>query len=150
MTDNDALLDLMNRADAVYLATVEDTRPRIRAMVNLRRDDLYPAASAVCRGAGFTIHFTTSVSSGKVREIRSNPAVSVYYCEPARTRGIMLSGQMEVLSDPALKRSLWDDAWRIYWPAGAEDPDYVVLRMQPESVTGWWGTAPFHFEPSPR
>ncbi len=141
-----AVLGLMDEPEAVYLATVDGATPRIRAMVNLRRADLYPAASALCRKEGLTVYFTTSLGSGKVRELRANPRASVYYCDPRRFHGVTLTGRVEVLTDPQLKLALWSDSWRVYWPQCATDPDYVVLRMRAETATGWWGTTPFYFE----
>jgi general stress protein 26 len=143
MIDKQSLLEVMDRSDAVYLATVSGNSPRIRAMVNLRRRDLYPAPSEVCRGEGFTTYFATSLSSGKVGEIRADPAVAVYYCDPVRFLGVMFSGQMEILTSPDLKNALWNDAWLRYWPDGAGEPDYVVLRLRPAAATGWWGGSPF-------
>ncbi len=139
----------MDEADAVYLATVNGAKPRIRALVNLRRCDLYPAPSVFCRSQGFTVYFSTSISSGKAREIATNPSVAAYYCDPRKVHGVMLSGQMEILTDPELKRTLWSDDWLIYWPDGAADPDYAVFRLKPNEATGWWGTVPFHFEVGP-
>lgn len=146
MIDKESALGVMDQADAVYLATVSGASPRIRAMLNLRRQDLYPGAGEFCRKQGFTSYFATSIASGKVGEIRGNPAVAVYYCDPGKTRGIELSGHMEILTDPELKKALWQDRWLIYWPAGAGDPDYVVLRLEPTRATGWWGTTPFCLE----
>ncbi len=145
MIDREAVLKLMDESAAVYLATVDGTDPRIRALVNLRRRDLYPGASEFCRSRGGTVYFSTSGASSKVREIRANPQAAVYYCDPSSTHGISLSGRMEILCDPELKRALWSDAWRIYWQ-GPEDPDYVVLRMKPTGAVGWWGTEPFEIE----
>lgn len=145
MIDKDAFLKLMDESPAVYLATVDGRDPRIRALVNLRRRDLYPSASEFCRTQGGTVYLSTSAASSKVREIRANPQVAVYYCDPSSVHGISLSGRMEVLSDPNLKRALWSDDWRIYWE-GPGDPDYVVLRMKPTGAVGWWGTEPFEIE----
>ncbi len=146
MIDKPALLKLLDGAEAVYLATISAQGPRIRALVNLRRRDLYPRQSEVCRPEGFTLYFSTSISSAKVREIKDNPSVAVYYCAPAQFHGVMLSGKMEILTDPGLKSALWDEGWRIFWPGGADDPDYVVLRLKPAQATGWWDNAPFHLE----
>ncbi len=145
MVSKDEILKLMDESEAVFLATVDGTSPRIRALVNLRRSDLYPNASAFCRSQGTTLYFSTSGASAKVREIRKNPAASVYYCDPGKTRGITLSGEMEILTDPELKRALWSDDWRIYW-SGSQDPDYVVLRMKPSFIAGWWGSEPAQVE----
>jgi len=136
----------MDNSEAVYLATVSGGRPRIRALVNLRRSDLYPSASEFCRKEGFTVYFSSSITSGKAREVEANPWVAAYYCDPGKTHGVMLSGEIEILTDPDLKRTLWSDQWRIYWTGGAADPDYAVFRLKPVEATGWWGTTPFHFD----
>ena len=140
------VLQMMTGAEAVYLATMSGDSPRIRALVNLRRPDLYPGPSQFCARAGLTSYFSTSRASGKVRDILSNPSVSVYYSDPSRTRGIELRGQTELIDDVEIKQALWQDEWRIYWPAGRDDPDYVILRLTPVHATGWWGIEPFALE----
>lgn len=149
MVTKQDVLALMDETEAVYLATVGDKGPRIRALENLRRADLYPAASRHCRAAGFTVYLATSAASDKVREIRANVAVALYYCVPANHKGAMLSGRADVLDDPELKRSLWSEGWSAFWK-GAGDPDYVVVRVAAEEVSGWWSGAPFRLEPDAR
>ena len=146
MVEREAVLQLMDEAGAVILATVDGTTPQIRALSNLRRADLYPGASRFCRSQCATLYFATSAASDKVRDIRSNPAAAAYYCDPQKVHGITLSGSIEVLSDPELKRAIWEDVWRIYWPTGPEDDDFVVLRMKPARAEGWWGVEPFEIE----
>jgi general stress protein 26 len=146
MVEREAILKLMDEAGAVILATVDGTSPRIRALSNLRRADLYPSASRFCRSQGLTLYLATSWASAKVREIRANPSTAAYYCDPQKVRGITLSGSIEILSDPELKRTLWEEVWRIYWPGGPEEDDFVVLRMKPTHAEGWWGTEPFEIE----
>lgn len=146
MVDREAVFKLMNESSAVYLATVDGSAPRIRALVNLRRSDLYPTASQYCREQGATVFLTTSAASAKVRELRANPAAAVYYCDPNRYQGVSFSGRVEILTDPELKRALWCEDWRFFWPGGADDPDYVVIRMKPASAEGWWNDAPFEVE----
>lgn len=146
MIDKEAVLDLMNNADAVYLATADNAVPRIRAMVNLRRQDLYPNAAPLCRGGGFTVYMTTSASSGKIRELRANPNASAYYCDPRQFHAITFTGEVEILCDPDLKKELWCDDWRIYWPDGPVESDYIVLRLRPVEATGCWGTATFQLD----
>jgi general stress protein 26 len=142
MVETEAIRKLIDEADAVYLATVEGTRPHIRALLNLRRRDLYPRAGEFCRRERGALYFATSAASAKVRELRANHAAAAYYCGPGSVRGVSVAGEMEVLAEPELKRTLWEDAWSIYW-TGPDDPDYVVLRMKPSNAAGWWGTAPF-------
>jgi len=140
------ILELMNEADAVYLATIGDGGPRIRALVNLRRAELYPAASKICRTDDFTAFLATSGASDKVREIRANSAVALYYCDTDRFHGVTLNGHAEVLNDAGLKQALWSADWSVYWPQGAGDPDYVVVRVKPEAVSGWWDGKPFRLD----
>jgi Uncharacterized stress protein (general stress protein 26) len=147
MMNKQAVFDLMDSADAVYLATVDGAIPRIRAMVNLRRSDLYPGAATRCREAGFTVYLTTSAASGKIRELAGNPFVSVYYCNPQQFHAITLTGKAEILSDPELKKELWCDDWRVYWPNGPVESDYIVLRLKPTQAIGCWGTSTFQLDP---
>lgn len=147
-TDPQALercLKLMDESAAVCLATVDGAAPRLRALWNLRRPDRFPSAAAYCRQQGLVALFATSLASSKIRDIRANPAVSLYYCDTSNVCGVMLAGRAEILTDPALKRALWHDSWAIYWPAHAADPDYCVLRVAPSEAVGWWGTEPFTF-----
>jgi general stress protein 26 len=147
VVDKRAILDLMDEAEAVYLATIGETGPRIRAMVNLRRADRYPGPSKTCRTEDFTVFLSTSAASDKVSELRANPSVSVYFCDPNSFHGVTIAGRAEVLDDPELKKALWSEDWRVYWPEGDGDPDYVVVRIKAEEISGWWGGKPFRLEP---
>jgi general stress protein 26 len=146
MPEKGEVLEMMSRAQAMYLATIDGGAPRIRALVNLRRADRYPEPSRFCANAGFTCYFSTSRSSGKVGDILSDPSVSVYYSDPDATRGVELRGRAEMVEDREIKRALWQDEWRIYWAAGQDDPDYAILRLVPVCAVGWWGTEPFELE----
>ncbi len=139
-------LRLMDESAAVYLATVDGAAPRLRALWNLRRADRFPSAATFSRQQGLIAYLATPLGSGKVREIRENPAVSLYYSDEEHVCGVMLAGEAAILTDATLKRTLWHDSWSIYWPGGASDPDYCVLRVTPSKAVGWWGTSPFSFE----
>jgi general stress protein 26 len=144
--DKNDILEVMDQAEAVYLATVSGSAPRIRAMVNHRRKDIYPGPSEFARAGGFTVYFCTSAASGKVHELRANPAAAAYFAVPYRFRGVMLTGDTEVLEDMKLKEALWHEGWRFYWPGGPSDPDCVVVRLTPKEATGWWGSEPFYLD----
>jgi general stress protein 26 len=146
MTDRERVLELMDEAEVVYLATVSGAAPRIRIVANLRRPDVYPATSEACRKAGFTVYFATSLASGKVRDIRENPIVAAYYAIPAKSRAVMLSGRAEIVTDLDVKKALWDEKWRSHWPGGVDDPNFAVLRLVPARAEGWWGPSRIDFE----
>jgi len=127
-------LELMEAAEAAYLTTMDaEGYPQTRAMFNLRNGGQFPHLSEFFRAHGedFLVLFSTNTSSEKVKQIGENPAASVYYCDVEERRGLMLGGNMEVVTDPGVKAELWEDWWERYYPEGVNDPDYAVLRMHP-------------------
>jgi len=146
MISKEQLLDVMNHAPAVYLATVSDGRPHLCALVNLRNSALYPEQSSVARADGFTLLLSTSAATQKVRELRLNAQAAVYFCQPQSYHGVEFQGRMEIVDDAQLKAQLWCEDWRIYWPEGPSASDYVILHMRPERARGWRDNAPFEVD----
>jgi len=146
VTDKKQILKLMDESEAVFLATVGAKGPIIRALVNLRRADAYPGICERARRDGFAVYLATSRKSSKVREIVADPRVSLYYCVPARYEGVTLNGTARIVDDEDLRRALWCEAWRIYWPDGLGNPDYCVLRVDPDVLFGWCGTTAFRLD----
>jgi len=142
-------LALMETAEAAYLTTVDETGyPRTRAMLNLRNRKQWGVLAPMFDGhhEDFLVYFSTNTSSSKVRQIRANPHVSVYFCHPGQFHGLMLGGDIEIVTDPALKHRLWQRGWEVYYPIGRDDPDYTILRLLPAFARGWTGEGPFAFE----
>jgi general stress protein 26 len=139
-----ACLDLMAMRAEAYLSTIgPDGFPRTRAMLNLRSRAVYPGLVPVFAGhdEDFLLYFTTNTSSAKMRQIAANPAVAVYYCDPAGFHGLQLLGRIEVVEDPATKGRLWQEGWERYYPLGPTDPDYAILRLRPARISGWYRAA---------
>lgn len=128
--------DLLETAEATVVTTVDhEGRPQSRAMFNLRNAVQFPGLRAFfATRPPFEIWLTTNTSSGKLRDLRANPAISVYVCRPAEFRGLMLGGDVEVVDDPAEKGAIWQKNWTLYYPAGCMDPDHTVLRLTPRLV----------------
>ena len=144
-----ANLDLMASVRTVYLTTVDEHGfPHTRAMLNLRNTDLYPMQAKFCDGQGsrMAIFLTTNTSSRKAAQIKANPKVSAYFCRPASFHGVMLSGEVDVVDDCEVKRSLWDSSWQQFYPKGPDDPDHTVLRLVPVLVRGWNRGTKFEYE----
>src|SRR5574341_854695 len=112
MVRNDAKrlsLDLMETAEAAYVTTIDpEGFPQTRAMFNLRRKEQFPGlASLFARHRDdFLVYFTTNTSSPKIAHIKKNPKVAVYYCKAEEFRGLMLSGEMEIVTDRAEKENV--------------------------------------------
>ena len=142
-------LDLLDNSWPAYLTTVDVIGyPQTRAMFNLRNKSWFPKLIPIFENhcSDFMILFGTNTSSTKLADLRQNPAASVYYCDPSTWRGVMLGGDIEIVDDMTLKRSLWQDGWERYYPGGVEDPDYTVLRIFPKVVKGWGGSSTFRIE----
>jgi general stress protein 26 len=143
-----AALELMATAEDAYVTTVAPHGyPRTRAMFNLRNRTQFPSLAGTFAGheRDLLIYLGTNTSSAKIDELRKNPKGCVYFCDHPRVVGMCFAGDFEPLTDSKLRRALWVDGWERYYPAGPEDPDYTVLRMLPDSVSGWLSSRRIHF-----
>lgn len=68
----------------------------------------------------------------RVQQYRKNPKACLYFCDKRFFKGVMLTGTMEVLENPASKEMLWQEGDTMYYPEGVTDPDYCVLRFTAE------------------
>lgn len=127
-------LDLMAHAEAVCLTTLDQEGwPHTRAMLNLRNKEIYhdliPVFSSHNRD--LTLYFTTNTSSGKIIQITGNNRASAYFCIPSAWQGLMLGGEISIITDPVIKGKIWQNGWTMYYPGGPLDPDYAILRISP-------------------
>lgn len=76
-----------------------------------------------------TFYFTTNTSSMRVSQYRQNPKACLYFCDKQFFRGVMLTGEVEVLEDAASKEMIWRDGDTMYYSEGVTDPDYCVLKF---------------------
>jgi general stress protein 26 len=143
-----AALDLMEKAQGAYVTTVgRDGYPRTRVMFNLRNKQQFPNLVPAFAGhqGDLMLYLGTNTSSAKIDEIRKNPKGCVYFCDYPQFLGMSFAGDLEIVGDPRIRRALWTPGWEVYYPAGPEDPDYTVLRMLPDSVSGWLSSRRIHF-----
>jgi len=135
-----AALDLAARATGAYVTTVgSDGYPRTRVMFNLRNAEEFPHLAPLFAGhdKDLLMYLGTNTSSAKIEEIRRNPKACVYLCDYPQTVGMMFAGDLEIVDDSRIRRTLFTPGWEMYYPAGPDDPDYTVLRLLPKFVSGW-------------
>jgi len=138
-------LDIMGRADMLSLATMAgDPYPHVRALFNLRNSRQFPGLAAFQSDKGLSVYLGTNTTSVKVREIGDEPWVSAFFMIPSEFKGLCLSGR--AIADPAARAALWVEGWERYYPAGREDPDYSVLRMDPVRARGWSSSTAFDID----
>jgi len=142
-------LDLLETAEAAFVTTIDpDGFPQTRAMFNLRRKEQFPGLAGLFKDHqdDFLVYFTTNTSSPKIEHIKKNPKVSIYYCKPGEFRGLMLSGEMAVVTDRSEKEHVWQKDWEMYYPGGMHDPDHTVLRLRPMTAKYYHQLDLFHFD----
>ena len=142
-----ACLNLMETADAVYLSTIgDDGFPYTRMMSNLRNKKENAGCAKVLEPdkKDFVVYFVTGQSSVKMQQIRANSKVTAYFCIPAEFH--TLRGKVQEITDQQFKNKLWQDGWEIHWPGGAEDREFIVLKLSPDIARGWYKEEPFEFE----
>jgi general stress protein 26 len=81
------------------------------------------------------VWFTTSEQSGKIDEISADPHVCVTFQEGHHF--LSLSGEAELVHDREKIRQLWSEAWRPWFPGGADDPNLVLLCVGPREGELW-------------
>ena len=138
-------LKLMASSDVAYFSTIDgDGFPQIRAMVNLRNKEQFPKLTSAFEGHedDFLIYMTTDTASDKFGHIKANPKVSVYFCNPQMIQGLMLFGEIEVITEMDIKKHLWQDDWTIYYPGGVDSPEYNILCLKPNVAKFWMPPMP--------
>ncbi|MHC4722047.1 MAG: pyridoxamine 5'-phosphate oxidase family protein [Planctomycetota bacterium] len=150
-------LELMKFVQDAYLGTVDsDGFPQMRVMGNLRNKEQCRIAEELFtrHDEDFLIYMLTGHSSGKMQQIRANSKVSVYFCNSAQFHTLLLVGNVEEIDDHNLKKRIWQDEWKIHWPGGPEDPEFIMLKLLPdimlkllpEWAKGWHKEGPFEFK----
>lgn len=81
------------------------------------------------------ILFATSSSSPKVAEIEADPRVLITFQNGAQFACV--SGTARVSRDRARLQQLWSESWRIWYPAGLDDPSLCLLAVQPSAGEYW-------------
>jgi general stress protein 26 len=144
-------IDLITNTPVCELTTINAKGfPYTTAMNNLRDKNLYPDLVDLFDGQDndFIIYMSTSNKSAKMTRILANPKVSVYFCNDVQHHGLMLGGEIEIISDQELKNKIWQKGWTMYYPNGPEGPEYGVIKLSPTIVKGWNCTGKFELNPS--
>ena len=84
-----------------------------------------------------TLWFMTSRSSRKVHEIEDDQHVGLCYVDQKGQRYVSLNGRASVLRDQAKIDELWTPLHLAFWPAGREDPDIVLLKVEVDRAEYW-------------
>jgi general stress protein 26 len=122
----DRLAELIGEARIAMLTTAEpDGALRSRPLVTLQMD------------AQGCLWFFTRITSPKALEIASHREVNLSYSDPDRQDYVSVSGLAEFVRDRAQMRALWSASLEPWFPAGLDDPELVLLRVQVRQAEYW-------------
>jgi len=114
----DVAKEIMNNANTCALITVDTNhRPRVRMMGTLKPDE------------DFTVWFGTNPNSRKVKQIKQNREVTVYYTEEGNSGYVMLQGTAQLVNDSKEKEIHWKDDWKEFYPNYPDD--YLLIKVSP-------------------
>jgi general stress protein 26 len=88
---------------------------------------------------GRRVWFFTEGDSPKVGEIRRHPKVNLAYASKDKNTYVSVAGRARVLRDQAMIDQFWNDALKAFFPKGKDDPNLVLLEVEPRTVEYWDG-----------
>ncbi|ANE48807.1 general stress protein [Paenibacillus swuensis] len=107
----------MERHPICSFGTVEGNRPKVRYM-KLYND-------------GLTVYLATDRKTHKVDELKSNPNVHLLFGQEKEV--VAIEGTGKVNDDETVRKKLWNREFE-HWFSGPDDPDYVVLVIEPSRI----------------
>ncbi len=116
-----AAREIMSQTTYCALVTIDQTgQPQVRTMNPFPMKD------------EFVIWFATSRSSRKVKELKENPKVCVYYADHVNAKGyVNITGNAEVIDDKELLIKMK----RAYWEGIPNWQDiFVLIKIVPRSI----------------
>ena len=117
MTGKDKALKIVNKAEIVMLGTVDKAgQPQIKALIKTKNDGLKE------------FWFCSNTSSKRAQQMKENGKSCLYFTTK-KWEGVMLNGFAELSYDDEVRKSFWDDSMLTYYPQGALDPDFVLIKF---------------------
>lgn len=84
-----------------------------------------------------TLWFLTRAGSEKVDEIGHDQHVLLSFADPGSSKYISLRGRARVDGDRRLIHELWNPMYKAWFPAGENDPEIAVLRVDVTDGDYW-------------
>ncbi|HKP35679.1 MAG TPA: pyridoxamine 5'-phosphate oxidase family protein [Pyrinomonadaceae bacterium] len=90
------------------------------------------AMDAFSPEADMKVWFGTNPRSRKVKEIRRNPKVTLYYFVPEDQAYVSITGTARLVNDPKEKANRFKDDWKAFYPDRVRD--YLLIEVTPEKL----------------
>lgn len=88
---------------------------------------------------GKLLWFFVRGNSPKVAEIARNPKVNVAYASKDANAYISVAGKADLVRTRAKIRELWNDALKVWFRKGLDDPELALIRVRVHSIEYWEG-----------
>ena len=118
----DQVVKIISDHKTGVLSSVENNKPHSRYMTFYHED--------------LTLFTPTQKDTEKIDEIEKNSSVSVLlgYEEKGQSDSyVEICGTATINDSQNLKKQFWDESFN-QWFDGPEDPNYVFLQIQPETI----------------
>jgi general stress protein 26 len=83
--------------------------------------------------------FVTDADSGKVREIKADAHIFLT-AQEGDSAFLALEGHATLSGDRAKIAELWHEAFRVWFPAGKDDPNIELISVRPQRAEFWDST----------
>ena len=74
-------------------------------------------------------------------EIEANPNVCLTFVYAKEKVYLSITGKASVSRDSERAKALWNEEQQVWWPGGPEDPNLLVMKIEPERAEMWDGPA---------
>ena len=115
------VFELLKSSLTVSLATITNSgypRPIPMKVIAVDKED--------------NVWFATSLKSDKVAEFAKNPRGGLACSNEQMS--VSLQGKVQIVKDEKLKKQMWNEGMKMYFPEGAESKDYCLLKFVPEML----------------
>jgi general stress protein 26 len=116
------ILNIITDHRTGVLSSVENNKPHSRYMTFYNED--------------LTLYTPTQKDTEKIAEIEKNPAVSVllgYEDKGQNDAYVEILGTTKINDSEDVKQQFWHESFN-QWFEGPEDPNYVLLQIEPDAV----------------
>ena len=111
----------MKAAELCALITIDDSGyPSARTM-----DPFLPDDSMV-------VWLGTNLNSKKVKEIKKNSKVALYYQSPQKIGYVLIKGNAYIVDDVNKKQTYWKEEWSRFY--SDEKSNYVLIKIIPNKL----------------
>lgn len=118
----ESIEQILSESDVGTMATVKNNKPYSRFMT--------------FKNDGLTLYTATSTETDKAEDLEQNPNTHILLGYDGDGFGddyVEYEGRVSMDTSNAMKKDMWNE-YMEQWFDGPEDPNYVVLKIEPEHI----------------